>query len=384
MNLKKIYKNVLSLLLFCMISLSPINIFANQTEAYDSEVHNLLTFEEAVNKAINESTDLKNLKLENESTSVKIDDGLENFGTSLMNPELLAVIKLQKNDKLNSDKTQRMENYIKRGIEFKIKSIFSNINIMKNDLALKNEQLNNSIRKRDMLELKLEYGMESKTNLTTMDIEINQSRKDIETLEKELEEQYIQLNQLIGSDRFDRYEIESLAFNFEPIKDTSEDIEFKANRAISSDISIWGKKQQLEIQRIDIDFYALNYIPGAPSSMQPGSSSPYKALELDSSIASNDLEQAKKDLKDAVIGKYNTIKKIELMYENTLLKTKELEEKKRVLEVAIKSGTAIKQDYDDLMLGLKEVDNAIDKIQAQHALLVEMYNDPLLVGSNMS
>ena len=62
MNLKKIYKNVLSLLLFCMISLSPINIFANQTEAYDSEVHNLLTFEEAVNKAINESTDLKNLK----------------------------------------------------------------------------------------------------------------------------------------------------------------------------------------------------------------------------------------------------------------------------------------------------------------------------------
>lgn len=101
-----------------------------------------------------------------------------------MNPELLAVIKLQKNDKLNSDKTERMENYIKRGIEFKIKSIFSNINIMKNDLALKNEQLNNSIRKRDMLELKLEYGMESKTNLTTMDIEINQSRKDIETLKR--------------------------------------------------------------------------------------------------------------------------------------------------------------------------------------------------------
>ncbi len=384
MNLKITFNSVLSLLMFCLILLNPINIFANETNIHDTEISNLLTFDEALNKAINESTDLKNLKLENESTSVKIDDSLENFGTSLMNPELLAVIKLQKNDKLNSDKTERMENYIKRGIEFKIKSIFSNIDIMKNDLALKNEQLNNSIRKRDMLELKLEYGMESKTNLTTMDIEINQSRKDIETLEKELEEQYIQLNQLIGSDRFDRYEIESLAFNFEPIKDTSEDIEFKANRAISSDISIWGKKQQLEIQRIDIDFYALNYIPGAPSSMQTGSSSPYKALELDSSIASNDLEQAKKDLKDAVIGKYNTIKKIELMYENTLLKTKELEEKKRVLEVAIKSGTAIKQDYDDLMLGLKEVDNAIDKIQAQHALLVEMYNDPLLVGSNMS
>ena len=127
MNLKITFNSVLSLLMFCLILLNPINIFANETNIHDTEISNLLTFDEAVNKAINESTDLKNLKLENESTSVKIDDGLENFGTSLMNPELLAVIKLQKNDKLNSDKTERMENYIKRGIEFKIKSIFLKI-----------------------------------------------------------------------------------------------------------------------------------------------------------------------------------------------------------------------------------------------------------------
>lgn len=38
--------------------------------------------------------------------------------------------------------------------------------------------------------------MESQTNLTAKDIEIKQVRKDLEALEKELEEQYIELNKL--------------------------------------------------------------------------------------------------------------------------------------------------------------------------------------------
>ena len=156
---------------------------------------------------------------------------------------------------------------------------------------------------------------------------------------------------------------------------------FKATRAISSDINIWGKKQQLDIQRIDVDFYALNYISGLPSNKQ-ANPTPYKALDLDSKITSNEIEQAKEDLRKSVIDKYNSIKKLEIDYENTNLKLKELEEKKRILEVAIQAGTAINQDYNDLLLGINEVNNGIDKIKSQHALLVEMYNNPLLAGGN--
>ena len=366
-----------------MLILNPLSIFAETKEAEEVQENSLLTYESAVEMAIKESNDLKNLKLENESTTIKTDDMLDNFGTSLYNPEVLALIKLQKSDNINSEKTSRMENYIKQALSFKIKSTFSNIKLMEKDLELKKAQLSNMNKKRDTLALKLEYGMESRTNLTTKDIEINQAKKDIEKLEKELEEQYIELNKSIGYDSFKRYEIEKIALEYEPIKDTQEDIDFKATRAISSDINIWGKKQQLDIQRIDVDFYALNYISGLPSNKQ-ANPTPYKALDLDSKITSNEIEQAKEDLRKSVIDKYNSIKKLEIAYENTNLKLKELEEKKRILEVAIQAGTAIEQDYNDLLLGINEVNNGIDKIESQHALLVEMYNNPLLAGGSIN
>lgn len=368
-----------------MLILNPLSIFAETKEAEEVQENALLTYESAVEMAIKESNDLKNLKLENESTTIKNDDIFDNFGTSLYDPEVLALMKLQKSDKINTDKTAKMENYIKQALTFKMKSTFTNINLMEKDLELKKLQLSNMKKKRETLALKLEYGMESRTNLTTKDIEINQAKKDIEKLEKELEEQYIELNKSIGYDSFKRYEIEKIALEYEPIKDTQEDIDFKATRAISSDINIWGKEQQLDIQRIDVDFYALNYIDGLPSSKQKyAPSTPYEALDLDSQITSNDIEQAKKDLKNSVIDKYNSIKKLEIAYENTNLKLKELEEKKRILEVAIQAGTAINQDYEDLLLGIEEVNNGIERIKTQHAMLVEMYNSPLLAGGNFN
>ena len=62
------------------------------------------------------------------------------------------------------------------------------------------------------------------------------------------------------------------------------------------------------------------------------------------------------------------------------MRIQDCEEKKRILEVAIKAGTAINQDYQDLLLGINEVNNGITKIESQHELLVEMYNSPLLAG----
>ena len=379
---KKIKKIGISLAIVLSI-ITPNYVFANNDKIETSENLEFLSYERAIKFAIDESNEIKNLKLEKDSNTIKIDDALDNFGYNLYDPQVLALMKLQKNDNLNSEKTERTEKYITEALSFKVKSIFTNINLMENDIELKKLQLDNSIKKRNIISLKLEYGMESKTNLTTKDIEINQSRKDLEALEKELDEQYLELNKLLGFDRFARYDIEKLNLDYLPINETQEDINFKANRAISSDINIWGKEQQLDIQRIDVDFYALNYINGAPSNQQ-SNPAPYESLKLDAKISSNDLEQAKQDLRDSVIQKYNSIKKLETTHENTILKLKELEEKERILRVAIQAGTAIEQDYNDLLLGINEVNNGIDKIESQHALLVEMYNNPLLAGGSIN
>lgn len=382
MILKLSMKNKSIIVLATFIIANPFQIFANDYEISDSNNANFLTYEDAVKMAIKESTEIKNSQLEKESNSKKISESKDSLGDSLYDPQLLALMKIQKQESINNEKTDRLEDYIKQVLTFKIKSIFNDINLMKSEIELKKEQLSNSTKKRDILALKVEHGMESKTNLTTKDIEIKQSKKDIESLENDLEKKYIELNKLIGKDSFERYEIERLSFKYTPIKDTKEDIEFKATRAVNSDMSIWGKKQELEIQSIDVDFYSLNYVNGLRGDKQLSSpSAPYKSLELDSQITSNSLEQDKADLRNTVIDKYNTIKNIETMHESTSLKLKDLEEKKRVLETAIKVGTIIKQDYEDVMLGLKEVNFGIEEIESKHELLVELYNNPLLAGS---
>ncbi|WP_313568889.1 TolC family protein [Acetoanaerobium noterae] len=361
----------------------PDKIYAEQALKLENEKLDFLSYEEAVKLAIKESTEIKNLKLDKESKSIKLDDTLDDFGDSLYNPQLLALMKLQKSDNLSSESAEKTENFINQYLKTTIKTTFNNINLMQEDIKLKKEQLQNSESKWNTLKLKVEYGMESKTNLKTAELQIAQDKKDIEKLEKDLEDQYINLNRLLGLDIFARYEIEKIDFDFLPIKDTQEDIEFKITRTINSDLTLWGKKQQMEIQSLDIDFYALNYIDGASSKMQT-SPTPYKALKLDIEIASNDIEKAKEDIRNSVISKYNSIKKLEDAHENTLLKIKELEEKKRILEVAIKAGTTTDQDYKDLLIGIKQANYGLETIESQHNLLVEIYNNPLLAGSSLN
>ena len=59
---------------------------------------------------------------------------------------------------------------------------------------------------------------------------------------------------------------------------------------------------------------------------------------------------------------------------------KTINEKKRILEVAINAETAIGQDYQDLMLAEKELNMQLDKLIAGHELQKEKYLNPYLAG----
>ena len=157
---KKIKKIGISLAIVLSI-ITPNYVFANNDKIETSENLEFLSYEKAIKLAIDESNEIKNLKLEKDSNTIKIDDALDNFGYNLYDPQVLALMKLQKNDNLNSEKTERTEKYITEALSFKVKSIFTNINLMENDIELKKLQLDNSIKKRNIISLKLEYGMES-------------------------------------------------------------------------------------------------------------------------------------------------------------------------------------------------------------------------------
>lgn len=343
---------------------------------------NVLTYEQAVELAQKESVNLKNNLIDAKSKEIVSGDKKEEFGYSLYNPAILASLQLDKKDQLDSDKAERMDEYIKEGLAFTLKSIFYNIDTISKDIELQQDKVLNQQQKKKIIEIKLQYGMESQTNLTLKQLEIEQLIKDKEKMAKDLQDQYFELNKLIGFDQFRTYQIVAFPVNYQPIKDTPEDVELKTSQTIDRDISIWGKEQQLDIQRIGVDFYALNFIDGFPSDKQ-SNPTPLEAQKLDIQVSANQIQQAKKDAADAVVTKYNNIKKLEATRESTEVRLNELLERKRTLEAALKAGTVIQQDYNDLVLGIKEISLGMEKIESQHELLKEMYNNPLLAAGNV-
>lgn len=344
---------------------------------------NILTYEQAVMLAEQESINLKNNLLSAEASEVKIGDQKEEFGYSMFNPQILASLQLDKNDQLNSDKAERMDQYIKEGLAFTIKSLFYNIDTMSKDIELQTDKILNQEQKKKIIELKLQYGMESQTNLTLKQLEIEQLIKDRDKMAKDLQDEYFALNKLLGLDQFQVYHIEALPLKYEALKDDPEDVDLRISQALDKDITIWGKEQQLDIQKIGVDFYALNFIDGAPSNQQ-GNPTPLAAQKLDVKVAANEIEQAKKDVADAVVTKYSNIKKLEDTIESTQVRLRELLERKRTLEAALTAGTVIEQDYRDIVLAINEISVGIDKLKAQHELLKEMYTNPLLASGDVN
>ena len=146
-NLKFEIKKVLLPSIVALSIMNPLIVFAEANISEEIQENIVLTYEEALELGIKESNDLKQLELETDSATIKNDDILEDFGSSLYDPQVLAVLKVQKSDNINSRQSEKMQEYIEQALAFKLKSIFNNINLMEEDVDLKVVQLNNMSKK---------------------------------------------------------------------------------------------------------------------------------------------------------------------------------------------------------------------------------------------
>lgn len=359
-------------------------LFSSYIPTYAATTQNneeVLTHKQALEMALKNSYELKNLELSSKKTTIEIDEALDNFGYALLDPQFLAAYKLDKTSSINSEKTKRMTEFINQGLDLKIKTSFYNINSIKNDIEIQKQRIQNEDKKKAILDLKYSYGMESKTNITSKTIEIEKMKAELDKLQKNLKDEYVSLNKVIGKNPLSTYNVENIIFEYSPIKDTESDIQSKIDKALAYDLTLWGKEQQSKLAQIDLDFYTMNFINGAPSNLQP-SVSPYQSIEITNTLAGNDVLQTKDEIRNAVTSKYNTLKKLEIAYEELKLQMLNLNEKKRLLEVSIKVGSGINQDYNDLLLLSKELELGMEKVRSQHTLLRESYENPLLAGAS--
>lgn len=353
------------------------SVFANEslTNLEKPIQESFLSYSQAVDIALKRDRTLKEQIIQNEISEIQMEDLIEEFGYSFTNLDYLRYYKTKKADEINSEKSDRLSTYVEESLKYGIKALFYNIKSTKDDIEFHEQKISNLEKKNKIVELKYEHGLESKTNFTSAKIELEKLYKEKETLIKNLDDYYISLNKLLGYPSEKRYGVEKVEFVYEPVNDDPKDLQVRVSRAIDSSLTVWGNKQALDMSKIDIDLYSYYVVGGNLYSPQP-----YEIFKLESKTKALSVEQSQEDVENAVVKSFHDIKKTEAQLEQAKVNLKTINEKKRILEVAINAGTAIGQDYQDLMLAEKELNMQLDKLIAGHELQKEKYLNPYLAG----
>ncbi len=353
------------------------SVFANEslTNLEKPIQESFLSYSQAVDIALKRDRTLKEQIIQNEISEIQMEDLIEEFGYSFTNLDYLRYYKTKKADEINSEKSDRLSAYVEESLKYGIKALFYNIKSTKDDIEFHEQKISNLEKKNKIVELKYEHGLESKTNFTSAKIELEKLYKEKETLIKNLDDYYISLNKLLGYPSEKRYGVEKVEFVYEPVNDDPKDLQVRISRAIDSSLTVWGNKQALDMSKIDVDLYSYYVVGGNLYSPQP-----HEIFKLESKTKALSVEQSKEDVENAVVKSFHDIKKTEAQLEQAKVNLKTINEKKRILEVAINAGTAIGQDYQDLMLAEKELNMQLDKLIAGHELQKEKYLNPYLAG----
>ena len=372
----KFIKKMSILILAILLIISPIEYsFAENPEKNTDNQLNYLSYQQAVDIAIKKDRTLREQAIQNEISEIQMEDLLEEFGYEYTTVDYMRYYKMKRADEINTQKSDRLSTYVGESLEYGIKALFYNINSVNRDIVLHDEKISNLEKKNKIVELKYNIGIESQTNFTNAKIELEKLLKEKETLKKNLNDYFISLNKLLGYSPEKRYEVEQINFVYETVNNDPKDLQVRISRAIDSSLTVWGNEQSLDMSKIDIDLYSYYVVGGKLYSPQP-----YQVLTLESKTKALSVEQSKEDVENAVVKSFEDIMKLEAQLEEAKVNLKTINEKKRILEAALNAGTAIEQDYQDLLLAEKELNMQLDKLIAGHELQKEKYLNPYLAG----
>lgn len=340
-----------------------------------------MTYENAYNLAIKNSYELKNLKISDEKQIIETENSLDQLGYSMFNPQFLMSYKLEKNSKLTKELNKKMEDLIKETISYNIKKIFSSVSLLNNDIEMYDKKINDFYRSVLILQAKYDYGIESQSAVYLKNIELEKMKSEKAKLEKNLKDQFIILNQILGLDLKSIYKLEEIQFEYIELNDTDIALENRINQAISKDTDLTYKINLSELAQIELDLYGFNFIESSVPIPQ-NNVKPYSAVKLDNTLAGNQVNQRKDEIRNIITQKYQGIKKNELEKKSLELQLKDVLEKKRIMETNLKLGIITEQEYNQIVLAVKELELGIKKLVIQHGIFMESYTNPILSSTN--
>lgn len=385
-------KNIISLFVAGILVMGSVI----PTFAQKEEEKTVLTYEEALKIAIEKSPDLKNTLDQKEKASEygkELSNKMSGKGlptgptNSMVDAKLSELSKASEKVNVAKSGADIQYNAVKDMLEFGVKASFLNIEKANRDAQLADAKIKNSLQHEKIARIKNEVGMESDYNLKDSQIETEKTQENKKASMEIINAEYTKLNKLLGFGEKEKTPLEAIKVEYQPLKDSETDLEYKIAKAKEMDPTLWAKEQEARLKQLDVDLYTFNNYTGVPSMMLPivqAVATPqdsYTVKQIDTKLASNEVEKTKLDIENNVRTVYNQIKQLEAKYDSLKKDEEKLNEGIRVTKAKIAAGMGTEQELKDLELKQREIENGFYTITINHELLKMVYEKPFLYSA---
>lgn len=351
------------LLIVFVVAENKIQIFAKNYSSVQSETSEL-SFDDAVKKAVRYSKELKNIE---ENTVIAEEDAVSTRQSVVTASETSDIVDLavKLKETLNKVEQYKMSSDVeKASIEYSVADFFVSVINSEKSVELYEKELELKKRNIEISATKAKLGKISQNEYDNEVLEYNKKLKEIENLEMELEEAYIQLNKVLGESDFNKKYNLSWNVSYEELGEAN--LDGVITRALGNCYSIKEKEDAVTLAKYNLNSYTSDE-----------NNKITKQYSYNKAVRS--LEDAKISLKQKIITTYNSIIKIENEYKANIIELENMKKQLEIKFVQLRLNKITQIEYDEYVYDIESLENTLKKQIYNHTLLVMQFENPDLL-----
>ncbi|ABR46423.1 hypothetical protein Amet_0186 [Alkaliphilus metalliredigens QYMF] len=340
----------------------------DQTEVEGEEAF-VLTYEEALEKALKQSYDQKSLMEtidQLEEIRKQAAQGVRFIPYGPQGDEL-AIRSLfgLRSTEINLQMAKKQEVTLEDMLAFKVRTEYDDIVKKKKEIELQVKMIENVEKQLQQLSRKAGVGTASNYEHQVQLNKYNEENQKKSALEQELDNLYLKLNTTMGIDRTERYDV-ALEKEVEWMEDVN--VDTHAKRMRSQHPSVWSQEQQIRLNELDIQLHVFN-----------SSDSPYEAKESELRKSQIELSSLKENIEQSVKSTYNQMKQLETQYETMKIMLEKAENDRDMAQLRYDVGMGIALDVEMAEMPVTSIKNQMETLLISYEQVRMMFEKPWLV-----
>ncbi len=348
-----------------------------EAQALEAQKEKELTYEEAVELATKNSSDLRSVAETADYLQDLKEDIWDITGSfsvptvsyqQWVDDDIYAIYSSIQNISSSMTKNRYSEELTKISLEATVKNYYTSIFSDQSSLELAKKDM--AVKKTlwEQGQLKNQLGLLSDYDLNTLRTDYEQAQYNVTKLEMALEQEYLSFYNFIGEDREKDY---TLVYDVEYTPyELPQPMTQYVNSKMNTDYTIKLQEQALK----DAEFNK-NYL--SVSSSNATSANNKHSYEE----AKRSLKTAKDSKELAIQNAYNSILSLESQYDSALTTLEQAKAAQRAAEVNYKAGNTTSITLDQAALAVEQAQNAVTQLEYAHDMQIYQFENTELLSS---